>query len=182
MVLLHSNAPEIGAKAPQFSLTSVDDNHYSLDDFADHKALLIAFICNHCPYVRAIEDRMIALKKSFSPTDFEIVAICSNDAEKYPDDSKVNLLARSREKNYGFPYLIDEDQSVAKAYNAVCTPDLFLYDQDRRLFYHGQLDDNWQDVSKVKHESLKEAITAIINHDKPPREQKPCMGCSIKWK
>lgn len=182
MVLLHSNAPEIGARCPDFSLPSVDGKSYSLDDFSHTKALLVAFICNHCPYVRAIEDRLIELKKSFKQGEFEIVGICANDAKNYPDDNRDALLKRWREKNYDFPYLIDEDQTIAKAFSAVCTPDLFLYDKNRALFYHGQLDDNWQDASKVKHESLKEAINAILTNQKPPSEQKPSMGCSIKWK
>ena len=182
MVLLHSNAPEIGAPCPDFSLLSVDDKQYSLGDFASSKALLVAFICNHCPYVRAIEDRLLALSGAFDGKTLQIVGICSNDAKTYPDDAKEALRKRAQEKNYGFPYLVDVDQTVAKAFDAVCTPDLFLYDQQRRLFYHGQLDDNWQDHKSVKREFLKEAIQAIVDGKKPPSEQKPSMGCSIKWR
>lgn len=182
MVLLHSNAPEIGAPTPDFTLTSVDGKVYSLADFANSKALLIAFICNHCPYVRAIEDRLIALKKAFKVSDFEIVGICSNDAKNYPDDSPVALKERWHSKAYGFPYLVDQAQTVAKAFGAVCTPDLFLYDQKRTLFYHGQLDDNWQEPDKVKDQSMKRAIMAILAGEKAWVEQKPSMGCSIKWR
>jgi peroxiredoxin len=181
MALLHSNAPEIGAPCPDFSLNAVDDKHYSQGDFSSSTALLVAFICNHCPYVRAIEDRLIALGRMFDQSVLQIVAICSNDAHKYPDDAKEALYKRAQEKNYGFPYLHDVDQSVAKAFGAVCTPDLFLYDQQRTLFYHGQLDDNWQDASSVKRQFLKEAVLAIVDGKRPPREQKPSMGCSIKW-
>jgi peroxiredoxin len=182
MVLLHSNATNIGAFCPDFDLISVDDKRYSLSDFSSAKSLLVAFICNHCPYVRAIEDRLISLGRAFDKKDFQIVAICSNDKKAYPDDAKENLRKRAHERNYGFVYLVDEDQGVAKAFDAVCTPDFFLYDQERKLFYHGQLDDNWQDASKVQHEILKDAIKAILAHEQPPREQKPSMGCSIKWK
>ncbi len=183
MALLRSNAPEIGAPCPDFSLASVvDGRHYSLSDFDTSRALLIAFICNHCPYVRAIEDRLIALARSFSINDFQLVGICPNDAISYPDDAPAELRRRSEEKNYGFPYLFDEDQSVAKAFDAMCTPDLFLYDQNRHLFYHGQLDDNWQHGNEVKDQSLKNAINDILEGNDPPSDQTPSMGCSIKWK
>lgn len=182
MVLLPSSASELGVLCPDFSLPGVDDKVYTLADFSSAQTLLIAFICNHCPYVRAIEDRLIALRKSFSTDDLAMVGICANDAQKYPDDSKDALKQRWQSKNYGFPYLIDEDQTVAKAFGAVCTPDLFLFDQHRRLFYHGQLDDNWQDATQVKRQNLKDAIQAILSGMRPPAGQKPSIGCSIKWK
>lgn len=182
MALMHSNELELGTTCPTFSLPSVDGRTYELRDFAESKALLIAFICNHCPYVRAIEDRLIALKRAFKTSELEMVGICSNDASRYPDDSKEQLFARWQEKNYGFPYLIDEDQSVARAFSAVCTPDLFLFDQNRALFYHGQLDDNWQQPQNVKKEDMKDAIRLLLNDQDPPVVQKPSMGCSIKWK
>jgi hypothetical protein len=167
---------------PDFYLRSVIDNKtYSAADFSASKALLVAFICNHCPYVRAIEDRLIALKRAFSTTNFDCVLICSNDAKKYPDDSPEKLAERAREKCYDSIYLIDQDQTVAKAFGAVCTPDLFLYDASRRLFYHGELDDNWQDENKVTKTSMKNAIQRILDNKEPPEEQKPSMGCSIKW-
>ncbi len=182
MALMHSNPPAIGAAIPDFSLLSVDGKRYALEDFSSSKALLVMFICNHCPYVRAIEDRLLALRRAFLVKDLQVVGICSNDAQNYPDDSAEELLKRAQEKNYGFPYLVDDDQTVAKAFDAVCTPDLFLYDQDRRLFYHGQLDDNWQDASNVEHEYVKDAVRAILANNKAPADQKPSIGCSIKWK
>lgn len=181
MPLLHSNAPQIGAACPDFSLTSVDDKNYSLCDFSSSKALLVAFICNHCPYVRAIEDRLIALAHSFSTRDLQVVGICSNDAKNYPDDGKLPLRKRAEEKDYRFPYLLDEDQSIARAFDAVCTPDLYLYDHHRKLYYHGQLDDNWQHADQVTHQFLKDAVHGILRGDAPPQDQKPSMGCSIKW-
>lgn len=182
MALLQSNASTLGASCPDFSLLSVDGKRYTLNDFSSSKALLVAFICNHCPYVRAIEDRLLELKRSFDHKDLQVVGICSNDSERYPDDSAEALLKRSQEKNYGFPYLVDDEQTVARSFDAVCTPDLFLYDQERKLFYHGQLDDNWQDASKVTQRLLKDAVHAILDGKPPLRDQKPSMGCSIKWK
>jgi hypothetical protein len=102
------------------------------------------FICNHCPYVQAIEDRIIALGREYGPRGVQLVGVCSNDPTDYPDDRPERLLARWREKRYGFPYLIDESQAVARAFNAVCTPDLYVFDGDRTLAYHGRIDDDWQ--------------------------------------
>lgn len=182
MVLLQSTLQELSTTCPYFSLTAVADGKiYTLKDFAESKALLIAFICNHCPYVKAIEDRLIALNRAFTPKDFSMVAICSNDSKRYPDDSPDSLKERWLKKGYGFPYLVDLDQTVAKAFGAVCTPDLFLFDEHRQLFYHGQLDDSWQDPSKVTRQDLMEAIVAIIDGKAAPKPQKPSMGCSIKW-
>ncbi len=183
MVLLQSQPLKLLSPAKDFSLRSViDDQIHSLASFAESKALLVAFICNHCPYVRAIEDRLIALKKSFSLKDFAMVGICANDFEEYPDDHPQKLKERAIEKNYGFPYLVDNAQTVAKAYGAVCTPDLFLFDQKRQLFYHGRLDDNWREPAKVKNQDLKQAIEAILQGSLPPEHQEPSMGCSIKWR
>ena len=183
MVLLQSKSLPLGLSCPEFSLPSViDDGVYSLKDYAQAKALLVAFICNHCPYVRAIEDRLIGLRKSFDSEQLAMVGICSNDAVRYPDDGKENLKKRWYEKNYGFPYLVDAEQTVARDFLAVCTPEFFLFDQKRKLFYHGQLDDNWQHEAAVKHHHLEEAIEAIIEGKVPPSHQQPSMGCSIKWK
>ena len=182
MPALFSLNLEIGEDCPAFSLPSVDGKTYSLDSFIESKSLLIAFICNHCPYVRAIEDRLIALSKAYSAHDLQVVGICSNDFETYTEDAPAKLLSRSLEKKYGFPYLVDETQSVARAFNAQCTPDLYLYDEHRRLFYHGRLDDSWKDPAKVTKEELKEAIEAVLEGRPPPKDQSPTMGCSIKWK
>lgn len=182
MVLLQSEQMQLGRQAPDFSLYSVDGKSYNLENFANEKALLVMFICNHCPYVRAIEDRLIALRKAYGASDLAMVGVCSNDASKYPDDSRDALRLRWEQKGYGFPYLIDDDQSVAKAYGAVCTPDLFLFDGARKLFYHGRLDDNWQEPSSVIKHDMREAIDAIL-HNKPLSiHQMPTIGCSIKWK
>ncbi len=182
MVLLKSENISLGSAAPDFNLKSVDGKQYSLSSFADAKALVIMFICNHCPYVKAIEDRYIDLKRDYASKGVQLVGICSNDANDYPDDSPENLLKRWREKEYGFPYLVDESQEVAKAYDAVCTPDLYVYDSEQKLAYHGRLDDSWEDASQVTKQDLREALDALLAGQKPGEEQVPSMGCSIKWK
>jgi peroxiredoxin len=162
---LTSNELAIGTPCPSFTLPSVDGKTYSLSDFSNNRALLVAFICNHCPYVRAIEDDLIALKIE----GLQVVAICSNDASKYPEDAPEALLKRWHEKNYGFPYLIDATQEVAKKFDAVCTPDLFVYDSDRKLYYHGRL------------QELASAVQDLLAGKPAPVNQQHSIGCSIKW-
>ncbi len=182
MVLLHSEKKPEGFTAPDFNLLSVDGKRYSLASFKDKKVLVIMFICAHCPYVQAIEDRIIQLHREHEALSVQLVAICANDPTDYPDDSPANLKKRWHEKDYRFPYLIDETQDVARAYGAVCTPDLFVFDDKRKLAYHGQLDDNWKEHHRVKRRDLKEAIDALLKGQKPSQDQTPSMGCSIKWK
>jgi len=182
MVVLSSQPFNPHWQCPPFKLPSVDGRIYSLADFKDNEALLVAFICNHCPYVKAIESRLIELAKRYQKRGVATIGICSNDPTNYPDDSKEALLLRWQEKDYGFPYLIDENQSVAKAFDAVCTPDLFLFDAKRELFYHGRLDDNWKEEHKVTRHDLSDAIEDLLAGKKPPKDQISSMGCSIKWK
>lgn len=180
MALMNSNRSPI-FKCPDFTLSSVDGQRYSLDDFKSSQGLLVAIICNHCPYVRAIEDRLIALGQRFNKSELQIVGVCSNDAVRYPDDSPAELLKRSTLKSYGFPYLIDQDQSLAHALDAQCTPEFYLFDETRSLYYHGRLDDNWQDVSQVKREDLFLALEGLLKGYPAPADQQPSLGCSIKW-
>jgi thiol-disulfide isomerase/thioredoxin len=140
------------------------------------------FICNHCPYVKAVEDRLIRLAREFEPRGVQFVAVCANDAENYPDDAFDKLAARWRERGYGFPYLHDEGQDVARAFGAVCTPDLFVFDRERRLAYRGRIDDSWKDESRVTRRELADALEALVAGRAPAREQRPSMGCSIKWR
>jgi AhpC/TSA family len=140
------------------------------------------FICNHCPYVQAIEDRYVALAREYGPRGVQFVGICSNDPTDYPDDRPERLLQRWREKRYGFPYLVDETQAVARAFGAVCTPDIYVFDRERRLAYHGRLDDDWQHPAKVKRRELAAALDALLTGGAPAREQVHSIGCSIKWK
>jgi peroxiredoxin len=173
---------ELGAACPDFHLPAVDGKRYARDDFADKHALVVMFICNHCPYVKAVEDRLLRLAREFEPRGVQFVAVCSNDAETYPDDAFDKLAARWREKGYGFPYLHDEAQDVARAFGAVCTPDIFVYDRARRLAYRGRIDDSWKDETQVKRRELAAALEALVTGGKPSSEQRPSMGCSIKWR
>ena len=182
MVLLHSEKTKLGSPALDFSLKGVDQKPYSLASFSDKKVLVVMFICNHCPYVQAIEDRIIQLQRDYSKKSIQLVGICSNDPTEYPDDAPQSLKTRWQEKDYRFPYLIDETQDVARAYGAVCTPDIFVYDSGRKLAYRGQLDDNWKEPEKVTRHDLREVIDLLLNGSKPPAKQTPSMGCSIKWK
>jgi thiol-disulfide isomerase/thioredoxin len=173
---------ELGAPCPDFRLPAVDGSRYGRDDFAGAPVLVVMFICNHCPYVKAVEDRIIRLARAFEPGGVRFVAICSNDAESYPDDAFEKLRDRWRDKEYGFPYLHDENQDVARAFGAVCTPDIFVYDFDRRLAYRGRIDDSWKDEMKVTRHELADAIEALVAGKRPSAAQRPSMGCSIKWR
>jgi len=182
MALLQTQAPPLGAPAPDFELPDTDANLRRLDDFASSKVLVVMFICNHCPYVKAVLDRLVALGESFAQDDVALVAINSNDAERYPQDGPDAMAQLSGQKNFPFPYLYDATQEVARAYGAVCTPDFFVYDNDRRLAYCGRLDDNWKDPQAVTRQELRDAIVALLDGERPVEEQHPSMGCSIKWK
>jgi peroxiredoxin len=179
---VESPAPALGAPCPEFRLPGVDGRTYARDDFADRPVLAVMFICNHCPYVKAVEGRLIALARELGPRGVQLVGVCSNDAVTYSDDAFDKLAARWREREYGFPYLHDETQDVARAFGAVCTPDIFVYDRDRRLAYRGRIDDSWKDETQVKRRELAEALEALLAGRKPSAEQRPSMGCSIKWR
>jgi len=167
---------------PDFKLPGVNGKTYSRADFENTAALLVLFICNHCPYVKAIEDRLIKLGEFMKTQQLQMVAICSNDADNYPEDSLEKLKQRWTEKKYTFPYLYDESQSVAKSFGAVCTPDFFLFDKNLKLTYRGRLDDSWKEPDKVTVEELKNAIVAQLKGEPTNPIQIPSMGCNIKWK
>jgi len=172
----------LGTPCPDFRLPSVDGRTVSRDDFQDRRALVVMFICNHCPYVQAVEDRIIELARDYDGRGVQVVGICSNDPTDYPDDRPERLLERWRAKRYGFPYLVDESQDVARRFGAVCTPDIYVFGPDRRLGYHGRIDDNWREPGKVRRRELREAIDALLAGRTPPAEQVHSIGCSIKWK
>ena len=182
MALTESRDLPLGTPCPDFRLPSVEGKPVARDDFRDAKALVVMFICNHCPYVQAIEDRIVALGREYGPRGIQLVGVCSNDPTDYPDDRPERLLARWREKRYGFPYLVDESQAVARTFNAVCTPDLYVFDGDRNLAYHGRLDDDWQHPQKVRRRELAAALDAILEGRTPSAPQTHSIGCSIKWK
>lgn len=180
MALTESTMVKLGSVAPYFNLPDTLGKNVSIEDF-DSELLIIVFTCNHCPYAKAVEDRLIKLGKEYK-NDVDFVLISSNDSENYPEDSPKKMAERHTEKGYPFPYLFDETQEVAKAYSAVCTPDIFLYNSDRNLEYRGRIDDNWQNPEQVEREELKMAIEAVLNGKAIDFEQKPSMGCNIKWK
>ena len=183
MVLLNSENISLGSPAPELNLPNVlDGKTYNLLSFDDKKILVIMFICVHCPYVQAVEDRIIQLRKDYEDKSVQLVGICANDPTDYPDDKPANLKKHALDKNYGFPYLVDATQLVARSYGAVCTPDIYVYGPDRKLAYHGRIDDNWKEPAKVTRQELREALDAMLLGKKHSLEQFPTMGCSIKWK
>src|SRR2546426_2265316 len=182
MALTESRDIAFGASCPDFRLPSVDGKIYARDDFRDQAVLVVMFICNHCPYVQAVEDRIIRLARDYGSKGAQLVGICSNDPTDYPEDRPEMLLRSWREKGYGFPYLIDESQDVARAFGAVCTPDIYVFDRTRKLAYHGRIDDNWKEPARVKRHELREALDALLAGRAPAREQLSSIGCSIKWK
>jgi len=180
MALTESTMVKLGSEAPYFNLPNTDGENVSLDYFKA-EILVVIFTCNHCPYAKAVEDRLIELGNNYSKT-VDFVLISSNDVENYPADSPEKMAELARNKGYPFPYLFDETQEIAKAYSAVCTPDIFLYNSERKLKYRGRLDDNWQNPNQVEREELKMAIEAVLNGKEIDFEQIPSMGCNIKWK
>jgi peroxiredoxin len=171
---------DLGSKLPPFTLKAVDGRTLSDSDF-QAEALLVVFMCNHCPYAKAVEDRVINLAYAFASDKLQVVAICANDAAEYPEDAFPKLRERWEQKKMPFPYLHDETQEVARAFGAVCTPDFFLYESGRHLAYRGRLDDNWKEPSKVTRQELRDAIELVLQ-GKVPSTQHPSMGCSLKWK
>ena len=184
MVATASTMLPLGTIAPGFSLPdSAGDAVVSLDDFAEAPALLVMFISNHCPYVKLVADELVRLARDYGSRGVAIVAICANDADKYPDDAPAAMAEFAAQHGFGFPYLHDESQSAAKAYRAACTPDLFLFDAHRRLVYRGQLDGArpGNDVP-VDGRDLRAALHAVLAGEPIDERQVPSMGCNIKWK
>ncbi|HLH11562.1 MAG TPA: thioredoxin family protein [Methylovirgula sp.] len=170
--------------AVDFKLPATDGRTYTLDDVAGENGTVIAFICNHCPYVIAVIDRLVADAQKLMGEGIGFAAICSNDASTYPEDSFPNMKLFAEKHRFPFPYLHDESQDIARAYEAVCTPDFFGYDRHRRLKYRGRLDEgrpNHPPSPKARHE-LVEAMQTIAKTGHAPDHQIPSMGCSIKWK
>jgi peroxiredoxin len=173
----------LGTKAPEFELPDVTTGRIvSLSDFSDRKALLVMFICRHCPYVRHVREELARLGRDFADSELAIVAISSNDIVEYPEDRPESLAEEAREAGYVFPYLFDQSQEVAKAYTAACTPDFFLFDADRALVYRGQLDDSRPSNGlPVTGKDLRAAIDAVLAGTPVSEDQRASIGCSIKW-
>ena len=172
----------LGSAAPAFALADPSGKRYSLTDFAGSKALLVAFICNHCPYVKHMIDGLVKFAHDYQAKGIAVVAISSNDVGSYPEDSPANMAKFAAQRGFTFPYLYDESQSVAKAYEAACTPDLYLFDQQRKLIYRGQFDGSRPgNQVPVNGADLRAAVDAILS-GQPIGQQIPSVGCGIKWK
>lgn len=182
MALTYSPRIEETATLPHFQSQSLNGNLVDSQELMGNKPIWVMFICNHCPYVKAIEDRLIKTAEFILNQGGKVVAICSNDPQDYPEDNPIKLLQRAKEKSYPFPYIFDETQELAKAFGAVCTPDLFLYNGQGKLIYRGQLDNSWKDRGLVSREDLKLAFLSEVENKALSFTIEPAMGCSIKWK
>jgi len=173
----------LGTEAPHFSLPDTRGRTVSIHDYDESRGLLVMFICNHCPYVKHLREALADFGSEFGPKGLGIVAISSNDVERYPADSPDQMAREAKEAGYGFPYLYDETQEVAKAYRAACTPDFFLFDGDRQLVYRGQFDDSRPGNDRpVTGRDLRAAADAVLAGKPVKGEQTPSIGCGIKWK
>jgi peroxiredoxin len=186
MARTESTMLDLGVAAPEFSLPEpLTGKLRNLDDFRGNKGLVIVFMCNHCPYVKHIQQGLIDFANDYQQRGIQLVAINSNDVENYPDDAPDKMAEDAKGLAYPFPYLFDEDQSVAKAYQAACTPDLYLFDQDLKLVYRGQFDSSRPRVENplpVTGEDLRHAADALLAGEEPVLNQIPSLGCNIKWK
>jgi peroxiredoxin len=166
---------------PTFTLPGVDGQTHSLDEYASSDVLVLIQSCNHCPYVLAWEGRMVAIQRDYADRGVRLVAFNSNDASRYPDDSFDAMQRRAEEEGFNFPYLYDEDQSLARALGAERTPEVFVFDRDRRLVYHGLIDDNREEDAVTTH-YLRDALDAVLRGDEPPVAETTPVGCTVKWR
>lgn len=183
MVKTLSTMLPLGTSAPDFSLPNIDGNTVSLSDFKDAPALLVMFICNHCPFVKHIADELAKLGSDYQARGAAIVAINSNDVDNYPDDAPAKMKEEAESRGYTFPYLFDDSQEVAKAYRAACTPDFYIFDRNGKLAYRGQLDASRPENGvPVTGEDLRAALDSVLGGQASPEDQTPSIGCNIKWK
>jgi peroxiredoxin len=171
---------ELGTAAPDFDLPGTDGRHHSLSSFGAKPVLVVVFSCNHCPYVKAYEDRIVAIQRDYGGRGVQLVAINSNDAKSYPEDGFDEMVRRAKEKSFNFPYLRDEQQTVVEAYGAVCTPHVFVFDRSRRLRYRGRIDDS-KDPAKVRSPDLRNALDDLVEGREVRVPDTRPFGCSIKW-
>jgi peroxiredoxin len=169
------------AVAPDFALSGVDGRTHSLADYADADVLVLVQSCNHCPYVQAWEDRLSAIARDYEERGVRVVSVNSNDAEHYPEDSFEEMQARAAARGFAFDYLYDEPQAVARELGAERTPEVFVYDRDRRLAYHGAIDDS-RDETAVSQQYLRDALDAVLGGEEPAVSETPPVGCTVKWK
>lgn len=182
MALVESIDIPLGSKMPGFQLKDPVGKIFESTSLSGSKGLLVAFTCNHCPYAIAIWPRLIALAEKAKKLGVNTVGINPNIHPGYPDDAPEKMIEKIKEWKIGFPYLVDETQAVAREFKAQCTPDLYLFDANQKLVYHGELDDNWKEPAKVKKHELMEAIVALTSGKVVSSDQKHSIGCSIKWK
>lgn len=183
MVLTPSTMLPLGTKAPDFSLPNVDGKSVSLADLAGAPAYLIVFMCNHCPYVKHIAPELARLARDYQARGVAVVGISSNDVSNHPADSPEQMVHEVEERGYTFPYLYDETQEVAKAYKAACTPDFYVFDKDQLLVYRGQLDSSRPDSGvPLTGQDLRAALDAVLAGKPVSAQQRPSIGCNIKWK
>jgi len=184
MALTPSKMLPLGTKAPDFMLMdAITGKSVSLQGVQGEKGTVIMFICNHCPFVKHVNEEIVRIANDYRVTGFGFVAISSNDVENYPDDSPAMMWKAAQKHNYTFPYLYDETQEVAKAYDAACTPDFYLFDADLKLIYRGQLDNSRPGNGiPVNGRDLREALDNVLNNNPQRKEQNPSIGCNIKWK
>ena len=183
MVETNSTMLPLGTRAPDFRLKDTIGKAVSLNDLKSASALLVVFICNHCPYVKHIRAGLAQLARDYQPRGVAVVGISSNDVASYPQDGPVKMAEEAKSAGYVFPYLYDETQDVAKAYRAACTPDIYLFDQDQRLVYRGQFDDSRPGNNlPVTGKDVRAAIDAVLGGKPVSTQQKPSIGCNIKWK
>ncbi len=182
MVLTPSTMLPLGTKAPDFSLTNVDGRTVSLKDFAGAPAYLIVFMCNHCPYVKHVAPELARLAREYQAKRVAVIGINSNDVKTHPADSPEQMVHEVESRGYTFPYLFDEAQQVAQAYHAACTPDFYVFDKDQKLAYRGQMDASRPDSGiPVTGRDLRAALDAVLAGKPVASEQKPSIGCNIKW-
>lgn len=190
MALTYSQEIALGTEAPPFDLPVVnpeadgrEKSTRSLEDFAEARAFVVVFTCNHCPYAQHIEDALVEVARAYQPKGVCFVAISANDPAQYPEDAPEEMARRARAKGYPFPYLFDETQEVARAYGALCTPDLYVFDAHRRLVYHGRFDDTRPGQGhRATGSDLRRALDELLRTGRVTGPQYPSMGCNIKWK
>ena len=179
---LESKKGSLNSKIIDFNLLGIDNNYHSLKEYDNEKILIIIFMCNHCPYVKAVIGRLVEIQNKYLDKGVKLIGINPNDEITYPEDSFENMKLFAKEYNMNFPYLRDETQNIAKEYDAACTPDIYVYDSNRFLKYHGRIDDNWKDENLVTQKELEKAIDFLLAGENIEFDQIPSLGCSIKWK
>jgi peroxiredoxin len=182
MAAVESTMLALGTSAPAFRLADFNGKLTTLEDFAQARGLVVAFICNHCPYVKHMRNEFAKFAREYQAKDIAVVAINSNDVETHPQDGPAGMAEEARSAGYTFPYLFDAAQSVAKAYAAACTPDLYLFDAQRKLVYRGQFDDSRPSRGVASGKDLRAACDNLLSGGAALPDQKPSIGCNIKWK